>query len=471
MLRPYIRYNAVSETVKLTQVPVPDLSFSLEIGMTRSVVRCLPVLALVTSGAAYAGTVYVPAPGISTLGGSTYEVQVAISNTAIAARDVKQLSLANDTDGTVRTGATPTTVSVQPGRTSVVKAAAGFRGLVELSGGGELRYKARLTGTGPGRLGVYLPVITSDNMIKGGQGIALQGLLSGSGRTTSLTLVNLAHQTAQCTAALLRADGTAIGTTATLNLKALSQLHIADLFTGAAATEVRANISCTKEFFAFSLISDAATGEITYVGPSGSGESLLRLPGEAAGCPVTASCFDVKGLVHAPTSVANAVKRVIFTPTPGTYSKIRLTMDVTAGPFWSDNPSALHLLFWLVKDKNFNMFGYASFRGPETNQALLRHGIGLTHPNKLRVVQPITITPGRTYRLDYTYDTALQIIDLAISEGGTTVHLTGNPNVGSFAFSATEKIVIDMGFPGTSPDEGPTFGWTYRDLHVELYKQ
>src|SRR6185295_4121389 len=91
------------------------------------------------------------------------------------------------TDGTVRTG-TPTTVQVQPGRSAVVKAAGTFRGLVELSGGGELRYSARLAGTGPGRLGVYLPAITSDNMIAAGQAVALQGLLSGSGRATDLAL-------------------------------------------------------------------------------------------------------------------------------------------------------------------------------------------------------------------------------------------------------------------------------------------
>ncbi len=439
--------------------------------MVRSVVRCFLLTALIASGVAHAGTVYVPSPGLATLGGSTYEVQISLTNTAIAARDVKQTLLANDTDGTVRSG-TPSTLAVQAGKSAVVKAASSFRGLVELSGGGELRYTARLVGTGPGRLGVYLPVITSDNMIKAGQAIALQGLVSGSGRTTAVTLVNIAQQAAQCTASLQRADGTAIGNpSTTVNLKPLSQLYIADVLGGAAFTEVRAVISCTREFFAYALVADAATGELSYVGPSGSGESLLRLPGEAPGCPVTAFCFDAKGVVHQPTTPANAVKRVIFTPAAGTYKKIRLTMDVTAGEFWPQNPAALHLLFWLVKDKNFNMFGYASFRGPATSQALLRHGIGLTHPQKLKVVEPFTVTPGKTYHLDYTYDTGEQKVDLAISDGsGAVTHLIGNPNVGSFSFSATEKIVVDMGFPGTNPDEGPTFGWTYRDLHVELYK-
>jgi hypothetical protein len=438
--------------------------------MARFVVRCLLLITLGAAGAAHAGTVYVPAPGLSTVGGSTYEVQVSVSNTAAAARDVKQTLLANDTDGTVRSSVTPSTVQVQPGRSSVVKAASTFRGLVELSSGVELRYAARLVGTGPGRLGVYLPVISSSNMFTAGQTLALQGLLSGSGRTTSLTLVNVAQQAAQCTGTLTQADGTVIGSPTPLTLKPLSQLYIADVFGGAAVSEVRAAISCNHEFFAFALIADAATGELTYVGPGGSGESLLRLPGEAPGCPVTATCFDAKGIVHQPTP-AVPVKRVIFSPAAGTYKKIRLTMDVTVGPWWPQNPAALHMMFWLVKDRNFNMFGYLALRGPDTNQALLRHGIGLTHPQKLKIAAPFTPVIGKMYHFDYTYDTSNGVVDLGIFDGSTVVeHLTGQPNVGSFSFNGTEKILVDMGFPGTDPDEGPTIGWTYQDLHVELYK-
>src|SRR6185295_18471182 len=151
----------------------------------------------------------------------------------------------------------------------------------------------------------------------------LQGLLSGAGRTTSLTVVNVGQQAAQCTINLTRADGSAVIDPATVSLKPLSQRVFSDIFTGAAVTEVRASVSCTREFFAFALLADAATGELAYIGPSGSGESLLRLPGEAPGCPLTATCFDAKGIVHQPTT-ALPVKRVIFAPAAGTYKKIRL---------------------------------------------------------------------------------------------------------------------------------------------------
>ena len=429
------------------------------------------LLAILAGGAvaAHAGTVYVPVPGPSTLGGASYEVQVSVTNTAPDARDVKQALLALDTDGTQR-ATPPSTVQVLGGRSAVVKPGASFRGLLELNGGPELRYTARLSGTGPGRLGVYLPVITSDTLIKAGETVALQGLISGAGRATDLTLVNVAQTASQCSVSLTRADGAVIGSAATFNLQPLSQKTIGNVFTNGDFAEVRATVNCTREFFAFALLTDAATGEVTSVGPGGSGESLLRLPGEGPACPPTAACFDVKGVVHQPTT-ALAVKRVIFTPVPGTYKKIHMTMDVFVSGWWPTNPTGLHMLFWLVKDKNINMFGYGTFRGPDSNQAILRHGIGLTHPQKIKVVQPFTAVPGKTYHLDYVYDTATNFVELAISDNGVVVQrLTSSPNVGSFAFKAGENIVIDIGFPGTNPDEAPTFGWIYRDLHLELSK-
>src|SRR6185436_4281290 len=173
---------------------------------------------------------YVPVPGPSTLGGASYEVQVSVTNTAPDARDVKQALLALDTDGTQRP-TPPSTVQVLAGRSAVVKPGASFRGLLELSGGPELRYTARLAGTGPGRLGVYLPVITSDTLIKAGETVALQGLISGAGRATDLTLVNVAQTASQCSVSLTRADGAVIGSAATFNLQPLSQKTIGNIFT------------------------------------------------------------------------------------------------------------------------------------------------------------------------------------------------------------------------------------------------
>jgi hypothetical protein len=54
--------------------------------------------------------------------------------------------------------------------------------------------------------------------------------------------------------------------------------------------------------------------------------------------------------------------------------------------------------------------------------------------------------------------------------GVVAAQLVGAPNVRSFNLKATDNLLIDMGFPGTGVDEVPTDGWTYSNVHVEVYR-
>ena len=438
--------------------------------MNRFALRLSLLGLLGVSAAAHAGTVYVPLPGVSSVGASGYEVEVSITNTATQVRTVNQLQVATDTDGTQRGAASP--LQVQPGRTLVIKPAASARGLLELSGSSELRFSARLVGTGAaGKLGVPLPIITSENLARGNQTVTLQGLLLTATRAADLTVVNLGHQTSQCTINLTRADGTAIGTGTTVTLKALSHRSFANVLNGLAATgttDARAAISCSREFYAFALLSDSAAGEASLILPSGTGDSALQIPGQGPACPVGSQCWEVQGIVHQPT-VTNPLKRVSFAPQAGTYTKIRLSMDVFHGGWNPANTSALHELFWLVKNRNFDMFGYATFRGPSKNISLLRHGIGLTHPQKIKITKPFTAKPGKNYHVEYTYDTVAKVLALEISDNGQVVQrLTGTPNVSNFGFGPGDSLIVDIGFDGSNSDEQPTLGWIYRNLRIEL---
>src|SRR6476619_358536 len=71
------------------------------LSMLRPVLRSL-LAASLCAGAAHAGTVYVPSPGLAPVGGATYEVQSSVTNPAAASNDVKQALLATNTDGTQR---------------------------------------------------------------------------------------------------------------------------------------------------------------------------------------------------------------------------------------------------------------------------------------------------------------------------------------------------------------------------------
>lgn len=443
--------------------------------MTRTAVLRLSLAALFVASAAHAGTGYVPLPGIQLVGPASYEAQVLISNNASQAREVKQVQLATDTDGTPR-GAAPAGVQVQGNRTNVVKPAATFRGLLELSGSTDLRFSARLVRLGTdGALGVQIPVVTSENLTPANQSLTLQGLIAADTRTTDVTIVNLGKQATECRVSLYRADGSTILANSEVKLKPLSHRYFVNVFSGLAAeiTDARATVTCDKDFYAYALLQNSATGELAVVEPSGSGESTLTVPGADPECPANAFCFDAKGLFHQPTK-AVPVKRTTFNAPAGTFTRLRLSLEVTVGNFYPQDPDGKHLIYWFVINRNFDMPGMLYFRGPNAYTALARHGVGLAHADKLKIVKPFQGIPGRTYRVENDYNMGGGVITITVTDvesGDVKAVLTGTPNVTKVTLTTADKFLVDTGFPeGKVPDEVPSYGWAYRNLHLEVIK-
>jgi hypothetical protein len=428
--------------------------------------------------AAVAGTVYVPLPGVSTVGSAAYEPQVAIANVSVSPATVQQVSLLESTDGTVRTGVTPTPLTVPASRTSVVLPPVGFRGLLEVSGSPNVRYAARLAGKGAaGALGVALPVISDANRTKANAAVVLQGLQASATRTTWLFLVNLGGFDATCGVALVKSDGTpTTPASRSVAMEPLSLLRVADLFSTADAaagvSEARVAVSCNREFYAFALLGDAASGELAVVEPSASGESALTVPGGEPPCPTGATCLSAKGVVLSPTP-GQPEARVSFTPPVGAASRLRLSVDVTVGPWYPADPDGKHLVYWFVINKNRDMLGMLYFRGPTAYSALARHGVGLSHSQKPKIVTPFQGVPGRTYRVVNDYDMGRGVLTITVTDlltGDVMATLTGTPNVSKVTFKATDRLLVDMGFEeGVTPDEVPSYGWTYSDVRVEVY--
>lgn len=204
----------------------------------------------------------------------------------------------------------------------------------------------------------------------------------------------------------------------------------------------------------------------------GIAETLL-LVAPAASCPAGAVCFEAPGLVHTPT-VAAPVGRVAFLPPAGAARRLKLTMNVTVGPWFPQENTGKHLIYWFVMGKNIDMPGLLYFRGPGKNQAFARHGIGLTHPQKIKIIRPFAAEVGHTYRVENDYDMAgglytVKVTDLATGKG---VSLRGRPNVASYNVKAGTKILVDMGFPLAKVEtEVPSYGWKYSDVRVEVYRQ
>lgn len=451
--------------------------------MNRSLVSSVLLAALCAMGTAHAGTVYVPLPGQTTAGTTTYEVQVSVANTAAAPATVNEALLPSDADGTQRTGVTTGSLAVNGGQTSVVKPGATFSGLLELAGAADFRYSARLVNVAAGGLGVDLPLITSSSVTKANGKLSVQGLITDAARTVDVALVNLATAGSQCTVSFSRSNGSALGAVATVTLKPLSHRYFINVLAGlvdaSGVADARAQVSCTQDFYSYAVLKNGTTGELALVQPAASGESALggsggTPPPTGGGCGSTGvTCFDAKGIVHQPTPV-NPVGRMTFTIPQGTYRRFKMSIDVTVGPWYAPDPAGKTLIYWFVIDKNIDMPGLLYFRGPGSGgyTALARHGMGLTHPQKLKIVKPFQAQIGHTYHVDNDYDMGghSYVITITDKSSGEVTVLSGAPNVSLYTTKAGQHFIIDMGFHENAvPDEVPTYNWVYQNIHIEAY--
>ncbi len=215
----------------------------------------------------------------------------------------------------------------------------------------------------------------------------------------------------------------------------------------------------------------------SYVPPPQAGVAeTIMLTAPAAVCPSGALCFDAPGLVHTPVPPpGKPVGRVVFPARAGVAKRLRLTMNVTVGNWFPQEKDGKHLIYWFVVSKNLDMPGLLYFRGPSKNQAFARHGVGLTHPQKIKVIKPFAAQVGRTYKVENDYDMAggtylVKVTDVAT--GKVEVTLRGKPNLTSYTIKPNAKFIVDMGFyPGLVETEVPSYDWKYSDIHVEAYMQ
>lgn len=441
--------------------------------LVRGVALAAAVLVPLAPRVAHAGAVYVPLPGVTAVGSATWEPQVLLSNDlANTARNAVATLVPAEADGTKRDNLTGTNVRVGAQRLIVFRPTANAAGLLELNGATELQYAARLAG-GPDGLGVALPVIGSGDLAPAGGKMVVQGLggLSNGTRGSVVGIVNLGQQATSCTVSVTGSAGNAVLSTATVSLQPVTH-RLFTVGTGLTLADVRASVSCDKAFYAWGYVTDTASGAFKVLWPASSGSSTLVPPGSGPSCGSGITCFDAAGTVHRPTA-SNPVGRVTFAVPPMTAERIKLEMDVTVGPFYSKDPGGKHLIYWFVINNNKDMPGMLYFRGSSRAEALVRHGIHQTHPEKAKI-EDKSFDPqvGTTYHVVNDYDMGSGSYKVTITEKDTGIvrsQLVGHPNVGSYTFKSGDHFLIDMGFKENNiPDEVPSYNWTYANIHVEL---
>lgn len=334
-----------------------------------------------------------------------------------------------------------------------------------------------------GSTGTDLPA-APETLFRGGQTLTLRGLGASESLATDVTFVNLAQTGNRCTLALADGNGFGLGPAVSLTLKAREKRPFLDVFErlvdADGVGDARATISCSHDFSAHALVTDRARGRVDLAAPEAlDGDSLLQaLPVPVAACPPGASCFDSPGIVHIPDPPPGPempVGRVAFPAPAGAVKRLRLSLNVTVGDWFPEQPSGKHLIYWFVVNKNIDMPGLLYFRGPGKSQAFARHGVGLTHPQKIKVIKPFTAQKGRTYHVDNDYDMARRTYTVTVTDlatGDVKATLRSRPNLGSYNIKAGSKFLVDMGFyPGLVETEVPSYGWKYADIHVEAYMQ
>lgn len=441
----------------------------------------LAAAALLLTQPLWAGTIYVPFAADIQIDDVRYETQIWVSNKGIENRRLTSYFIPAGADGTDRpTDVTYPSITVGGLTTVLVNdlSPTDTVGLFEISGAPQLVVSSRIIPVGQGGQGASLPVISSENLLAAGDSVHLQGLARDSDLVTDFGLVNLSQNQASCTVENFAAGGASLANSAVVTVPKVSMLRYADvlgLLGQQQISGVRTTVSCDQTFYTFAIVFNRASHEINVLSPAEGLTSTLTRPGDTPPPPPPSSCgatgvvcFEEPGIFHTPTN-GNKVRRIEFPVPSGRYSKLHLRMEVRHGG-WKSPSTGLHNIFWLAKDRNFNLYGYVNLRGPNRDTVLIRHGVRQEATAKAKIELAFGAVPGQTYVFDYTYDPSQRFLTLLIKDLQGNILFTANgvPNVNAVNVDPGEKFVMDFGFPDDNPNEPSTIGWNYQNLTLEF---
>jgi hypothetical protein len=446
----------------------------------------MAVLAL-TAGPATAGLLYVPVATNTTNGEFTYQTRLWASNLGEQSRPFTATYLATNTDGTARTGNPGNRFPVASGRTAYVSSLVQTDefGMVELNAAPQLSVSARLVvldGAGQLHGGAWLPVVSSDNDFAAAETAHLQGLARDADWESDLGIINLASVASQCTVKLFKADGSAIGSAATVPTKPLSQLTFADVLgqvQAAAVTGARAEVSCDQPFYAYATLQDSDNGRVQVVSPSQTGASTLTPPGGTPGDdddePPPGGLIWRQPQPFIPNK--NEPEKIYTVPAQEDqrYSKVTVEMDVTMNGWYSKDPEGMHSIFWLQRGDKWrsNMIGFCNARGPNKNFLYLMSNLN-NPPGVKQIAQTLfSIPQNQKYHVSFRYDTPNKIVELKLLKDGAEIVKASTPPTANAVFTvAPGGFLVQFGFQDYSAvgPERPTYGWVYENFVVKWFR-
>ena len=317
-----------------------------------------------------------------------------------------------------------------------------------------------------------LPAITVDTMGREDQVLAIRGL---EGQSTELVVMNLGRTGASCAVALVRADGSGTAEPMTVSLLPLSRLVLAGVLERmpAGTGGVRAEVTCSSDFYAYAQSVDQETGEMRIAGPSQPTDMLEAAFEKAFKAASTCSSGRMvcsrTGLVHT-SSKNNPTLSLSMTPPAGAYRSMRAKVDVLVNGWNPVNPRGAHGVMYLAVNKNYNLLGSVFLRGPGGNRVTLRHGFCDGAACKTKVEKPLDAEEGTIYVFDYDYNPGRGTTNLRVTHKGKLVaQIQDKPNVRQFNIKKNDKVVIGLSNPFVNLRPEPaSLSWRYLNLRVEF---
>lgn len=411
----------------------------------------------------HAGTVYIPLATQETVADQTLSTELWISNPTNTPRQLTTLFIPTRTDGVAlgdRTLLVPMTI--QPGATFFVNNAvpAGRTGMLEINADPDLVFSSKLVGVRQGTVasGAHVPIVGSDNLIPAGGRAQLLGLArSDTGTTSHVGLINLSQSPAQCTARVFTGGGNTVGGTAVLTLPPLSNLQFLEalgLLGLGQVNNVRVELSCDREFYAYGVVMGRQPDETVFLQPSVSGNSSLLAPGLLPPFVemLTPGNFLVATRSNSYRSFQIPVERGIA------YGSIEIDFDFFLGGF---NTNLFHTVFSL---RSGGLFCELTVRGDNSRTFFD------TPDQSVRANGPWRA--GRNYHVHVVYDVENNSAVLEVSEGGqVTQRLQARANRtvlgaldGSLRLDFSQQKVFDNAF-------FPLWGSRFSNLEVRAFEQ
>ena len=435
---------------------------------------------LLAASAASAGTVYVPLVKHEA-GGRTFATRVWVANSGEVDRRFSSVFLPAFTNGTQGRAAADSR-SVAGNQTLLLTnlSPTGAQGMLEITGAPQLAITAALETSGPGAVAAraHVPVISSENLVKGGGTAALLGLeRSSNGIVTNLGIVNLAHRSQPCTVRAYRANGQPIGASVRLTILPLSLSDFGDalgILGETSVTSARIAVQCEADFYAFASVLDPAGVRATYVTPAQTGDSALQAPGGTPGTPPGNPPGNPPG--SSPGTVTVQRPGAFFTPSR-TESYLAIDLPLEAGKPYKRVVVEFDLLLRKWQSDFFHSITSLRRASARRDERILYYGLQLRGDNSKTTldlgVHDVFVKgtgpwkPGGNYHLRLEYNLEAKEVSLQVSQNGAVVHTLKGAAQHLDLSSTTNPVRIDFGQDGIVPDSYyPPFGWTYSNLRA-----